>query len=518
MGPRLLMTGYPGWLANRFLETLQDYPGKFSSIRCLVHACHQARPLSRESWECLPGDLNNPASLREAVKDCDVILHAAGIIHVKKTNDFYRINRDGTRNLLEAAVNAGVSKLIYISSNAAQGFCEGKGHELDEASPCRPASHYGKSKRQGEEVIEAYQKSGKIQTVVLRPAMFYGPPVPERHLGIYKQIQKGTFPVFGTGDYLRSVTYIDNLVQAVHQAIQRPEANGKTFNIMDREIPTLNQIVFAMARALGTPVKIVRYPKWMAQAAEFLDKVLEKLGIYWMLPHIVGEAHKHIAYHITRAEKELGYDPKVSYLEGYQRAIEWCFNKGLLSKGRVCGKKAVFFDRDGVLVKDMAREGKPYTPLTLDEMQIEPEALNAVKRLSEKGFLVFVVTNQPDIARKKLDPATLDAMHRVLLKELGGKRNMAKIYVCPHDNADQCDCRKPKPGMLLRAASEWGVDLGRSFIVGDHARDMGAGKAAGCKTVLIRKNDNRETEAGEIAENLEDAVARILAADERISI
>ena len=514
MTSRLLITGYPGWLTNRFLETLQDYPTVFSSIRCLVHPKHSCPELSKGPWECVAGDLSDPKALRDAVRGRDVILHTAAIIHVKKIDDFYKVNRDGTRNLLEAAVAEGVSKLVFISSNAAQGFCEGKGKELDESSSCCPESHYGKSKRQAEEIIEEYQKSGKIQTVILRPAMFYGPPVPQRHLDIYKRVQKGTFPVFGTGDYLRSITYIDHLVQAIHLAIQKTEANGKTFTIIDREIPTLNEMIRAMGEALGVSVKIVKYPKWLAQLAEKLDGILSAMGIYWMLPHIIGEAHKHIAYRIDQAEKILGYDPKINYREGYQRAIDWCFAKGFLER-KTSKKKAVFFDRDGVLVKPLMREGKFCTPLSLEEFQIEPKIRELMKALHDRGFLIFVVTNQPDIARKRLEATVLEKMHEWLLDAMGGKDVVTNIYVCPHDDTDHCDCRKPKPGMLLRATSEWGIDLGKSFFVGDHARDVGAGKAAKCKTILIRRDYNQGVEADEVACDLEAAVRSILAADKR---
>lgn len=512
MKPRLLITGYPGWLTSRFLETLNEYPfSGFSSIRCLVHPAQRIPALPQGTWSYVPGDLLDSVSLREAVKECDIILHAAGIIHVKHMNDFYRINRDGTRDLLEAAASAGISKMIYISSNAAQGFCKGRGNELDETAPCRPVSHYGKSKRQGEEVVLEYQRTGKIQTVILRPAMFYGPPVPWRHLDVYKRILRGRFPVFGTGDYLRSVTYIDNLVQAIHLAIQKPEANGKIYTIIDRETPTLKEVIFAMAVALGTKVKIQHFPKWMAQAAGFLDKILETLGIYWMLPHIVGEAHKHIAYRITRAEKDLGYNPKINYQEGYRKAIDWCFEKGLLKRPDKKLQRAVFFDRDGVLVKEMARDGKPYTPLSPEEMEIHPQARGLIKTLRDREFFVFVVTNQPDIARKKLSSKNLENMHHRLWTEIG-KKNLNGIYVCPHDSADGCACRKPKPGMLYRAAAEWGLDLRQSFFIGDHARDVGAGKAAGCKTILLRKSYNQGVETDETADDLEDAVRRILAA------
>lgn len=505
------MTGYPGWLTCRFLETLQDYSTVFSSLRCLVHPDFYSPTFSQGKWECVSGDLLDPPSLDEAVKGCDVILHAAGVIHVRKPRDFYRVNRDGTRHLLEAAVKAGVSKFIYISSNAAQGFCEGRGHALDEMAPCHPVSHYGKSKRQGEEAVEAYQRSGKIQTVILRPAMFYGPPVPLRHLDIYKKVQKGTFPVFGTGDYLRSVTYIDHLIQAIHLTIQKPEAYGKTYTIVDREIPTLREMIFDMALALGVPVKIIRYPKWMAQAAEFLDHVLESLGIYWMLPHIVGEAHKHIAYKITRAEQELGYRPHTNYREGCQRAVDWCFEKGLLKKTKGLKKRAVFLDRDGVLVKEMTREGKCYTPLSLEEMDIMPGVRETAKTLQAHGFLVFIVTNQPDVARKKLNPGVLQKMNQKLRQAMGGKKNVHAIYVCPHDNSDECSCRKPKPGMLFQAAAEWGINLKQSFFIGDHARDMGAGKAAGCRTLLLRKPYNQDVPADEILESLQDVVRYIIA-------
>jgi histidinol-phosphate phosphatase family protein len=516
MKNRILITGYPGWLTRRFLETLSGYSPDFASIRCLIHPDHKTPVAGQGPWEYVSGDLNDPSSLREAVRDCDIILHAAGIIHVKKVSDFYKINRDGTRNLLEAAVAASVEKFIFISSNAAQGFCEGKGHELDETAPCRPESHYGKSKRQAEEVVEKYSRAGKIKTVILRPAMFYGPPVPERHLDIYKRVQRGKFPVFGTGDYMRSITYIDHLVQAIHLAIQKPEAEGKTFAIIDREIPTLNEILQAMGDALGVSVRIRRFPKWMAQAADLLDRVIEAAGFYWMLPHIVGESCRHIAYKIDRAERELGYVPQLNYREGYKKAIDWCFEKGLL-KRNPGKKKAVFFDRDGVLVRTKVENGKVVTPSSLEEFEVEPRARELVALLRAKGFLIFVVTNQPDIARKKISSQVLEQMHERLCEYLGGPGILNHIYVCPHDDPDGCDCRKPRPGMLLKAASEWGLDLGRSFMIGDHAKDMEAAKAAGCKALLIRRKYNEKVKDGEVACDLEEAVHKVIALDEACS-
>lgn len=173
-------------------------------------------------------------------------------------------------------------------------------------------------------------------------------------------------------------------------------------------------------------------------------------------------------------------------------------------------KKAVFFDRDGVLIRPRVRDGKLVTPLSVDEFDIELAAEELVKKLRAKGFLVFVVTNQPDVARGKLDSRVLENMHKRLWEALGGKDILNGIYVCPHDDQDNCDCRKPKPGMLLRAAGEWDLDLKKSFIIGDHARDIGAGEAAGCTSILIHRNYNQGTAADEVADDLEDAVRRVL--------
>ncbi|MDD5218639.1 MAG: NAD-dependent epimerase/dehydratase family protein [Candidatus Omnitrophica bacterium] len=324
------MTGYPGWLTNRFLETLEDYSMPFDSIRCLTERRCDPPVVKCVPAETVTGNLLDPAALDRATRNQDIVMHAAGVLHVKRIGDFYKINRDGTAKLLEASVRNGVRRFVYISTNAAQGFCQGRGHELDESGPCHPESHYGKSKRQAEEAVQFYGETGKIETVILRPAMFYGPPVPVRHLEIFRKIRKGFFYVFGTGDYLRSITYIDNLIQGIHLAIQKPEAVGQTYYIADREIPTLNDIVRSIAHAMGTEVKIIRLPEWMAYGARWLDETIAACNRYWMLPHIVGESCKNIACRITKAEKELGYNPTVSFREGYVKTIAWCREQGLL--------------------------------------------------------------------------------------------------------------------------------------------------------------------------------------------
>jgi transaldolase len=141
----------------------------------------------------------------------------------------------------------------------------------------------------------------------------------------------------------------------------------------------------------------------------------------------------------------------------------------------------VFLDRDGVLNRTTVRGDTPYPPATLAEVEILPGVPEALEKLRRRGLPLIVVTNQPDVARGTQTRAAVDAINQFLTKRLG----LDAVYACFHDNADACACRKPKPGMLMRAADEHGLDLSRSFMVGDRWGDVAAGAAAGCETLLV---------------------------------
>jgi D-glycero-D-manno-heptose 1,7-bisphosphate phosphatase len=145
------------------------------------------------------------------------------------------------------------------------------------------------------------------------------------------------------------------------------------------------------------------------------------------------------------------------------------------------GTRAAFLDRDGVLNRPVVREGKPYPPASVADFEIYAEATGAVRKLREMGFRVLVVTNQPDVARGAQTRSEVEAMHDRLREELG----IADFHVCWHDDADECDCRKPKPGLLTRAAREFGISLADSYMIGDRWRDVDCGHAAGCRTIFI---------------------------------
>lgn len=144
-------------------------------------------------------------------------------------------------------------------------------------------------------------------------------------------------------------------------------------------------------------------------------------------------------------------------------------------------RRAVFLDRDGVINEAILRDGKPYPPASLDALRVLPGVPEALSTLREAGFLLLVVTNQPDVARKLQTRETVEQMHALLRQAL----LLDDFFVCWHDDADSCCCRKPAPGLLLTAASKYGLDLASSFMVGDRWRDVEAGRRAGCKTVWL---------------------------------
>jgi D-sedoheptulose 7-phosphate isomerase len=154
-------------------------------------------------------------------------------------------------------------------------------------------------------------------------------------------------------------------------------------------------------------------------------------------------------------------------------------------------QRAVFLDRDGVLNEVIVRDGKPYPPADAAWFHILPGTADALARLKERGYLLLVVTNQPDVARGSQKRDTVEEMSRRLRSELP----LDDVLTCYHDDPDDCDCRKPRPGLIKRAAQQYEIDLGGSYMIGDRWRDIDAGANAGCKTILIDRGYKEQASA-----------------------
>jgi D-glycero-D-manno-heptose 1,7-bisphosphate phosphatase len=143
--------------------------------------------------------------------------------------------------------------------------------------------------------------------------------------------------------------------------------------------------------------------------------------------------------------------------------------------------KAVFLDRDGVINRAVVRDGKPYPPNSIEELEVLAGVPDALLKLRGAGFRLIVVTNQPDVARGTQTRDAIEAMHVRLMSELP----VDDVVTCYHDDGDGCGCRKPKPGALVDAAKQHGLELARSFMVGDRWRDIEAGQRAGCRCLFV---------------------------------
>ncbi len=168
--------------------------------------------------------------------------------------------------------------------------------------------------------------------------------------------------------------------------------------------------------------------------------------------------------------------------------------------------RAVFLDRDGVINKVILKEGKAYSPRSISAFEFVADIVDVVTQLKKAGYFLIVVTNQPDIARGKLPKSELDQMTSRINDELA----IDEIFICPHDDGDNCNCRKPKPGMLMAAKKKYRLDLKRSFLIGDGWKDMGAARNAGCPSILIDTEYNQEATSDNRVKNIKEAAKLIL--------
>ncbi|MEW6607764.1 MAG: HAD family hydrolase [bacterium] len=170
-------------------------------------------------------------------------------------------------------------------------------------------------------------------------------------------------------------------------------------------------------------------------------------------------------------------------------------------------KRALFLDRDGVINKEIERDGGFFSPRCFDDFELLPGVKEALEMAKSAGLLIIVITNQPDISRGLMNQAELEKMH----KEMMARLPIDDLFVCPHSDEDKCDCRKPKPGALLQAAEKWDIDLKNSYFVGDSWKDMEAGKKVHCTTFLIQKGYNKDVKGYDfLGPDLYSAVQKIV--------
>lgn len=331
---RTLVTGAPGWLGTRLVEALaipDDPLQKYSlsqdrHVKVLVLPGMSTATLpQRQNVELVEGNVLNPASLEKAMQGVETVFHCVGIIHPKKIKDLFRINTEGTKNMLEAAAKAGVRRFVFISSNSAGGVNISRDKLMTESDPPRPYMAYGESKLQAEKLVMQHHSEGKMETVIIRPCWFYGPGngQPPRQLRFFRMIRKGNPIMFGNGQNLRSMSYLDNTIQGMLLTEKTPQANGQIYWIADEQPYSSLHIYQTIAKLFGVTLKPRMLPDLASFGCRQVDKILQAFDQYITEFHVAGEMNLDIACSVEKAKRELGYQPTVSLEEGMRRSIDW---------------------------------------------------------------------------------------------------------------------------------------------------------------------------------------------------
>lgn len=341
----VLVTGATGWLGSSLLGALRlglpDWEPWMHPAELHIRALAvrgQARPNGLGSIEWSEGDLCSRADCARFVEGARgaVLFHTAGVIHPRRVRDLYQVNLEATRQLLEEAAKVGVRRAVVVSSNSPCGCNPRPDHVFEESSPFNPYMNYGRSKMLMEQAAMEVHASGRMEVTIVRPPWFYGPNQPARQTLFFKMIRDGKMPIVGDGSNRRSMAYLDNLAQGLVLAASVPRAAGNTYWIADRSPYSMNEIVETVERLMETEFgfrcahRRVRLPGWIGGVATVADAAIQGLGFYHQKIHVLSEMNKTIACSIAKAERELGYDPKVALEEGMRRSLRWCVDRRFL--------------------------------------------------------------------------------------------------------------------------------------------------------------------------------------------
>ena len=163
-------------------------------------------------------------------------------------------------------------------------------------------------------------------------------------------------------------------------------------------------------------------------------------------------------------------------------------------------RRAIFLDRDGTLNKAFIKNGLPFSPSSFSEFEILPGIKESILRLKKLNFVCLVVTNQPDVSRGKIKKNVVIKMNRLLKSKI----KLDDIFVCYHDDRDNCECRKPKPGLIFQAAKKWNIELQESYMIGDTWKDGETARNANVDFFLLEKDYNLDYSANHRINKIKD--------------
>ena len=328
MKKKVFVTGATGFTGGHLCRILVD---KGYSVGALVRKSSKTNELEKLGVKTVVGDLANLNSLNGALEDIDTVFHVAAAYRQEgiSKEQFWKVNVDGTRALLEFANQSKVKRFVHCSTVGVQG--EIKNPPAKESDPYQPGDHYQESKMEGEKLALKFFEERGLDGVVVRPVGIFGPG-DLRFLKLFKFINNGKFRMIGKGDVLYHLTFVEDLVQGIILAGQKKEASGNIYTVGGEEFMTLKELVALIAETLNKPVPKKSIPlKPVYIAAAMCETICRPLGIEPPLyRRRLDFFTKDRAFDISKAKKELGYQPQVPLKQGLKITAKWYKENNLI--------------------------------------------------------------------------------------------------------------------------------------------------------------------------------------------
>jgi len=325
---KALVTGANGFVGSHLVGELLD---KGYQVRCLVRKTSNLKWLSGLEVEYAYADIAEKNSLKDVVKDVDLVFHVAGLTKAKDREAYFKANAEGTKNLVEICLeeNPGVQRFVYVSSQAAVGPGEDK-QPLNETVLCRPITHYGESKLEGERIVLQY--ATQLPVTVIRPPAVYGPKDSDM-LGFFKVANKGFQISFGRGESFLSLCYVKDLINGIILAAENHKSIGKTYFIADDKIYSWREAFNIIANVLSKRTIPLKIPKSLVIFLAFLSenflKLLGKTAVF-NTQKAKEITQRYWGLDVSKAKAELGFLPKYDLERGAKETVRWYKEKGWL--------------------------------------------------------------------------------------------------------------------------------------------------------------------------------------------
>lgn len=313
---KILVTGSSGFIGSLLCERLakDDFEVRGFDSRCMAD----------KSFECITGDIRNHDLLLEAVNSVDIVVHLIAMHHDFGISDeeYFEINEKGTKDLLRCCSEVGIKKFVFYSSVAVYGT---KKDPTDEKTLPNPDTPYGKSKLAAEKIVESWQKeNASRQVIIIRPTVVFGPNNYANVYNLINQIYHKRFRMVGDGNNIKSVAYVENLVDATRFLIKHIQSGLHVYNYSDEPHMSVKEIVKTIAENAKISIPKRSLPLWLALR---FGGIFDSLGnITGYNFSITGNRIKKFCtttHHRSEKIRKLGFKPTVSLKEGFKRTVDW---------------------------------------------------------------------------------------------------------------------------------------------------------------------------------------------------